>query len=41
MRDTALLFDRLGDRRYKLEEEMRAAQQAEWWAQQQSGATVG
>ncbi|MBC87956.1 MAG: hypothetical protein CMB12_01535 [Euryarchaeota archaeon] len=33
---TALLFDRLGDRRYKLEEEMRAAQQAEWWAQQQA-----
>ena len=33
---TALLFDRIGDRRYRLEEEMRAAQQAEWWAHQQA-----
>ena len=33
---TALLYDRIGDRRFRLEEEMRAAQQAEWWAQQQA-----
>ncbi|MBA41298.1 MAG: hypothetical protein CMB17_05470, partial [Euryarchaeota archaeon] len=33
---TALLFDRIGDKRYRLEEEMRVAQQAEWWAHQQS-----
>ena len=33
---TALLFDRIGDKRYRLEEEMRVAQQAEWWAHQQA-----
>ena len=33
---TALLFDRIGDRRFRLEEEMRTAQQAEWWAHQQA-----